>query len=90
MKKDCIGDFVQAWKDWDIAQHNNCPMWHTRFAEAGYYRAIASETSTRYRWRDLLVWCHEQLGGDHYFWSGDNIFWFESEQDAMLFILKWS
>ncbi len=91
MKKDCIGDFVQAWRDWD----NTRPLslahkWDSRFADAGYYRVNVSVVNIEYNWLDITEWCKEQFGKTHYYWSTTNTVWFESEKDATLFILKWS
>jgi hypothetical protein len=90
MKKDCIGDFVQAWRDWDKTRplglaHN----WDSRCTDAGYYRVNVSPTTVQHHWIDMHKWCQQQFGKTHYFWSTTNTAWFESEKDAMLFILRW-
>lgn len=36
----------------------------------------------------MQVWCDEQLGEEHYAWTGSN-FWFETENDAIMFALRW-
>jgi len=91
IKKDCITEFIQAWKSWDRTQKAKeiVANWNIRFAEAGYYRAVPSRASVQHHWHDMHVWCQEQFTPEHYAWAGDT-FWFESDQDAMLFILRWS
>jgi len=34
-------------------------------------------------------WCCEQFGKEHFTWTGSR-HWFESEQNAALFMLRWS
>jgi hypothetical protein len=38
-------------------------------------------------WGEIHAWCNEHFG-NRYTWNG-NTFWFEKEQDAILFKLKW-
>lgn len=91
MKKDCIVDFVQAWRNWDKTRPLDLAhKWDSRFADAGYYRVNVSPTTVQYHWLEINKWCQEQFGKTHYCWSTNNTFWFESEKDAMLFILRWS
>jgi hypothetical protein len=91
MKKDCIGDFVQAWGDWDNTRPPSAFDWDSRFADAGYYRVNVSVVNIlEYNWFGIDEWCKEQFGKTHYFWSTATTVWFESEKDAMLFILRWS
>ena len=56
------------------------------FAEAGYYRvavdkAIVPELCT------VLLWCHEQFDNRYAFIGG--LFWFITQEDALLFRLAW-
>lgn len=34
-------------------------------------------------------WCCDQFGEDHFTWTG-RWFWFETEEAAMLFLLRWA
>jgi len=86
--KDCIQDFVKAWKQMD-GSHLINRKWHLRFEDAGYYRMVPSRENTTYHWGEIHQWCEQQFGRDHYAWTGD-IFWFENERDAMLFALRWA
>ena len=49
--------------------------------ELGYRSYITSQ--------EAYDWCCEQFGKEHFTWTGSR-HWFESEQDAALFMLRWS
>jgi len=100
MTKDCIKDFIRAWKEWDRAEPKDSqfkvwnesviqPFWNTRFQDAGYYSAEPSRESIRGYWQEMHRWCEEQFSPDHYAWTGST-FWFETERNALLFSLKWA
>lgn len=61
--------------------------WNRVLAEKGYYSIQAGGTKAIANWRECHAWCKEQFG-EHYTWTGSK-FWFETEEDAMLFVLKW-
>ncbi len=89
MKKDSIHDFVAAWK-----QYSQEPIdeiysyqWDRRFKEAGYHPARITDCLTC--WDEIHNWCEDQYGNEHYTWTGTT-FWFETEQDCILFLLRWS
>ena len=63
--------------------------WNRVLAEKGYCPVQAGGFSAVGNWRECHAWCKEQFGREHYTWTGSK-FWFETEQDAMLFLLKWS
>lgn len=89
MAKDNIRDFIDAWGQWDGSYHQNLnnPRWSCRFEEAGYYNVeVDFDAST---WALMHTWLQEHVGYEHYAHQG-NDFWFDSEQDAILFALKWS
>lgn len=81
--KDCIQDFVDSWHKYDAG--NESLSWPDRFDDAGYYRAEWGSGT----WGQIHEWCKEKFGPRHYAWAGST-FWFETEQDAIMFILKWS
>ena len=54
--------------------------------EQGYY-PVVSDPSTA--WADMHEWCEQHFGEDHYTWTGE-VFWFETEQAAVLFALRWA
>lgn len=84
--KDCIHDFIEAWKkyDQDVDINPKVPPWTMRLHDAGYFGVDKGSGS----WRECHEWCREQIGHRHYAWVG-NRFWFECEQHAVLFKLKW-
>ena len=58
--------------------------WNDILQELGYHRVALPGA-------DLLKtdWCQEKFGDDHFVWTGA-YFWFETEQDAVMFTLRWS
>jgi hypothetical protein len=93
--KDCIQDFIEAWKQWDKAEDRHPesesvrPVWNIRFQDAGYYRVESSRDSVTNSWQEMHRWCEEHVGTRHYAWTGST-FWFDSDRAAMLFSLRWS
>ncbi len=63
------------------------PPWQDILSKYGYHK-ISLPNGALVHWPDVHVWCKENLGTEHYTWTG-NIFWFETEQDAVLFSLRW-
>jgi hypothetical protein len=87
MKKDCIQDFIAAWKQYDTSTMKyQTPYWNGRFKDAGYYPVDVS--NSMYNWSSIHAWCEEKFTKNHYAWAGST-FWFESEQDAIMFTLRW-
>jgi hypothetical protein len=60
--------------------------WYQYLKQGGWYSV---KIGLRIRWESAQQWCIQQYGQDHYTWTG-NAFWFETEQDALLFQLTWS
>jgi hypothetical protein len=93
--KDCIQDFIEAWKQWDLADRQGRqgesvrPIWKLRFRDAGYYRVEPSSGSVTHNWQEMHSWCEEHIGARHYAWAGST-FWFESDRAAVLFTLRWA
>lgn len=84
--KDCIRDFVQSWQQYDRELGQDGIKWVSRFRDAGYHSAMPGSLE---HWPHIHQWCVDTLGRDHYVWTG-NTFWFESEQHANWFRLRWS
>lgn len=81
MKHQSIHEFVKHSKDID----DNL-SWNQRFQQAGYYGVEWYGTT----WDQLVdrhQWCDKTVGREHYYRIGSR-FWFESEQDALVFKLK--
>jgi len=87
--KDCIQDFISAWKAYDASEDRHDRDWNIRFKEAGYYSAMCGSGVTITVWQQIHQWCEKQYGANHFAWRGSR-FWFETERDALLFILRWS
>lgn len=73
----------------DRVQEKHPPIqwidWHGAFKDQGYHDVVLSELT---QWQEIHRWCEQQFGQDHYVWVA-NRFWFEREQDAILFALRW-
>lgn len=55
--------------------------------DAGYPYVYTSKDHFG-QWQEIHHWCDTVIGGDRYTWTGD-VFWFLTEEDAMLFTLTW-
>lgn len=76
-----IREFVDSHNVWNT----NASNWREFLKEQGYYPVAAGAGS----WADIHEWCVDKIGEQHYTWTGE-VFWFENEQDALLFTLRWS
>lgn len=70
------------------AKWNNSVLWAEVFGRIGY-TSITLERNSHSNWGSIHQWCKEEIGTDHYTWTG-SIFWFEYEKDATMFALKWA
>lgn len=59
--------------------------WNEELANAGYITVKLTRSAD---WPEVHRWCIDNFGEDHYTWSGTD-FWFESEEDAIMFSLRW-
>lgn len=60
--------------------------WNFELKQAGF---LSVEISNLQQWNKIHAWCCDHIGEDHYVWTGST-FWFENEQDVLLFSLCWS
>lgn len=60
--------------------------WPATLKKAGYFSYHIKTLKT---WTSMHEWCREKFGDDHYAWTGAQ-FWFETKEDATMFILRWS
>jgi len=60
-------------------------LWSEELAAAGYITVKLTRSAD---WPEVHRWCIDNIGEDHYTWSGTD-FWFESEEDAVMFSLRW-
>ena len=60
-------------------------LWEAELHNHGYYRIECNWTVAV----TVLQWCEANIGEEHFIWFGREIFWFEREQDATLFALRW-
>lgn len=80
-KKDCIRDMVDSWRQG--GSHSITDL----LSQAGYHKAVAGIEGS-IKCPEVYAWCTEQFGERHYVWYG-GYFWFETDEDAMLFALRW-
>ncbi len=87
--KDNIRDFTESWRRYDIPLTNRTDTrinWSTRYRAAGYYSAQPSNLE---HWGQIHQWCRDYIGEQRYCWTGST-FWFESQKDQVLFLLRWA
>jgi hypothetical protein len=54
-----------------------------------YYSVEYSSRKLNDTYVEIHKWCRETVGDSHYVWTGTKI-WFETEEAALLFSIKWS
>lgn len=87
--KDNIADFMASWNTYDTL---DLPRnWNRRFQEAGYISVMIC--APFHDMSEIILWCDQHIGKDHYAWVGVGLqyvnYWFETEQNAMMFSLCW-
>lgn len=68
-------------------QNPGIKSWNDILESGGYIRVII----THEHWTETRIiaqWCREKFGVDHYYWTG-GAFWFDSEEHAAMFMLRW-
>ena len=63
--------------------------WNEYLEQAGYFCVVIDGRYTRTELRERSDWIKERCGPDHCYWTGHR-FWFDREEDAVLFALKWA
>lgn len=63
----------------------NIDNWSVVFKKGGYHLVIPRSAN----WQDMHYWLAINIGKEHYTWNGNN-FWFETEEAAAWFALKWA
>ena len=63
--------------------------WNAMLADHGYVPVPIGVRVRKPGERNAMrAWCLEQLGEEHFVWTGSN-YWFETESDAIMFALRW-
>ena len=79
-----IGDFIRQVQEIIESDGLSEPInWNGLFLLNKY---IPVEFSPKNK--ECYDWCSEQFGSEHFAWTGSK-FWFETEQDAIMFTLRW-
>lgn len=76
-----IREFVDSHNLWNTSNVH----WREILIKQGYYPVSADPR----KWGEIHYWCQEQVGENHYTWTGE-VFWFETEQAAVMFALRWA
>ena len=61
--------------------------WNQQLSKHGYV-SVSWGFNEMEHLSTIHKWCDDQFGKDHYAWTG-SLFWFETEQDAAIFVLRW-
>ena len=69
-------------------QHLGALNYRTILIRQGYPNVLLGNEGHK-NWKEVHRWCKEQYGEDHYTWTGSR-FWFETEQDATWFAMRWA
>lgn len=80
-----IRDYISKVKD-DVAKPTKEINWPLTLEQAGYY---SHHLCNLKHWTDIHQWCQEYIGEAHYAWTG-SVFWFERQEDAVFFKLRWA
>lgn len=73
-------------RQWD---HTAAGVVRAEYSQAGYYPVKLGMLGVVGEWQECHRWCREHVGEQHYSWTGST-FWFETEQAAALFALRWA
>ena len=80
-----IGNFIRLVQRLRDEKETLEPLdWNSVFEDQGYYSVLL-----RPRNKECYEWCAEQFGKEHFAWTGSKFF-FETEQDAIMFKLRWA
>jgi len=63
--------------------------WNGYLEENGYIGVWIEYNHTRLKKKEMLAWANESFGNGHCYWTG-SCFWFDREENAVLFALKWA
>lgn len=83
-----ISEFIRQLER-DRVANSSTSRWSCEFRQAGYFPAELTMRGCITNWQAAHNWCKTEIGEDHYSWTG-SVFWFEREEHAVMFILKWS
>lgn len=61
--------------------------WNQVLEQGGYY-PVNFTTRHAHEYYEIHNWCREMIGDKHYAWTGSKM-WFENEEAALLFSMKW-
>jgi len=79
-----IGSFIRSLQRQDeVRETIELFDWNGVLEDQGYY-----SVKLRPKNKESWDWCTEKFGAEHYAWTGSKFF-FETEQDAIMFTLRW-
>ena len=62
--------------------------WRKQSRENGYFEVCRSKQPPPAQYI-IGQWCVDKFGSEHYSWDGTS-WWFDSEENAVLFALRWA
>lgn len=62
--------------------------WNNMLESGGYICISSGKLGWTGEFREAAQWCREQFGREHYYFTGGS-FWFDREEDAVMFALRW-
>lgn len=79
-----IRDFTQSVLD-GSGDDTLCRDWEVLLTQQGY---CSVPIQTNKEFLQVNAWCNQHIGEDHYVWTGSS-YWFETDEAAVLFSLRW-
>jgi hypothetical protein len=80
-----IGEFIRLVQRLRDEKETVRPLdWNSTLEDQGFHSVKVSPWNN-----EVYEWCTEQYGIEHFAWTGSKFF-FETEQDAIMFTLRWS
>ena len=80
-----VDEFV---KNHQITDVDSFIDWHQLIGQGGYHWVEYSSSDILENSDKMFRWLHDEIGRDHYLFVGTG-FWFDNQQNQMLFILTW-
>jgi hypothetical protein len=79
-----IRDFTQSILD-GSGDDTLARDWEGLLTQQGY---CSVPIQTNREFLQVNAWCNQHIGEDHYVWTGSS-YWFETDEAAVLFSLRW-
>lgn len=84
--ENALNQALRSGNRWSNVSYGGSKTINQQMRQAGYHNVEIGQVAN---WASAQRWCRRTFGQDHYTWHGAD-FWFENEQDAVLFALRWA